>query len=103
MVNLIRERASLDKYGKEESQIEENSRADDTQEHLVQFADSDGKWRPILMTVGLIYKLQKVLDDSWYDAKDIFISEDFKRRTLSNIFASYWHYFFKVKYLSNIE
>ena len=39
----------------------------------------DGRWRPILLTVGLLYKLQKIQDsgeNSWYNKEDIFVNDD---------------------------
>ena len=64
--------------------------------NIVRFDESDGKWRPILLTVGLMYKLQKVLDDNWYDVPDIFIKDNSTKKNLIDTFAWYWHYFYKV-------
>ena len=33
------------------------------------FKEDDGKWRPMVATLALIYKLQKVTDDEWYDTR----------------------------------
>ena len=39
------------------------------------FQPEDGKWRPVLFTLGLIHKLQKVTDDGWYDAESTFVTD----------------------------
>ena len=39
------------------------------------FKPEDGKWRPVVGTLGLIYKLQKVSDDGWYDTNSVFIND----------------------------
>ena len=69
---------------------------EDVPSTLIKFDERDGKWRLILLTVGLMYKLQKVLDDPWYDVKHIFIQEISTKMKLVETFAWYWHYLFKV-------
>jgi len=54
----------------------------------------DGKWRPILLTMGLLYKLQKIHErgeNSWYNSADIFVHDDEKEKDLLEVFGFYWH------------
>jgi len=65
------------------------------------FKPDDGKWRPVLATLALIYKLQKVSDDSWYDKDEVFMKDKDKMVALLNRMAFFWHRFMKVA--SNIS
>ncbi len=59
----------------------------------------DGKWRPMLLTLGLMYKLQRIQDshaDSWYNREDIFVRDDAVERRLMDTFGFYWHTCMKV-------
>ena len=41
--------------------------------------EGDDKWRPMILTLGLLYKLQRIYDSdvgSWYNAENIFVHED---------------------------
>lgn len=60
------------------------------------FKAEDGVWRPILLTLGLLYKVQKVCDDFWYVNKEHFCSDHEKIEILMNGFAKYWWYHLKV-------
>ena len=60
------------------------------------FKKEDGVWRPILLTLGLLYKVQKVCDDYWYDAEEHFCSDSEKISTIINGLAKYWWYQMKV-------
>merc|ERR1712218_476857 len=65
------------------------------------FKPDDGKWRPVLATLALIYKLQKVSDDNWYDKEEVFMKDKEKMAALLNRMAFFWHRFMKVA--SNIS
>ena len=65
------------------------------------FKPDDGKWRPVLATLALIYKLQKVSDDSWYDNEEVFMKDKEKMAAVLNRMAFFWHRFMKVA--SNIS
>ena len=54
------------------------------------FKPEDGKWRPVLGTLGLIYKLQKVTDDGWYDSTNVFLSDREKVSTLVDLLGHFW-------------
>ncbi len=61
--------------------------------------EDDGKWRPMLLTLGLLYKLQRIQDshaDSWYNHEDIFVTDDDVEKRLLNTFGFYWHTCMKV-------
>jgi len=58
----------------------------------------DGKWRPLMFTLGLLYKLQRTQDDSWYDNADVFVTEEEKRKGLVEVFGYFWHYLFNVSW-----
>ena len=60
------------------------------------FKEEDGVWRPILLTLGLLYKVQKIYDDTWYVNKENFCSDSEKIESLMNGLAKYWLYHFKV-------
>ena len=60
------------------------------------FKEDDGVWRPILLTLGLLYKVQKVCDDDWYVNKEHFVSDSEKIENLMNGLAKYWSYHFEV-------
>ena len=60
------------------------------------FKAEDGVWRPILLTLGLLYKVQKIVDDFWYVNKERFCSDSEKIDILMNGFAKYWWYHLKV-------
>ena len=60
------------------------------------FKEDDGVWRPILLTLGLLYKVQKVCDDGWYVNKEHFVSDSEKIENLMNGLAKYWWYHFEV-------
>jgi len=110
LVNLIRERSNLEKHGQNKFELtpdnvrdrdipyidEVDSTVENEETSYIQFDEKDRKWRPILLTVGLMYKLQKVLDDPWYDASNIFIKEESTKMNLVRTFAWYWHYLLKV-------
>lgn len=59
----------------------------------------DDKWRPMLLTVGLLYKLQRIQDSnatSWYNDENIFIHDTEIEEKLLHTFGFYWHYTMKV-------
>jgi len=58
----------------------------------------DGRWRPILLTIGLLYKLQKIREagPSWYNAPDIFVNDDNHEIELLSVFGFYWHLLLEV-------
>ncbi len=65
----------------------------------VEEEDEDGKWRPMLLTLGLLYKLQRIQDshaDSWYNRDEIFVRDDAEERRLLDTFGYYWHTCMKV-------
>jgi hypothetical protein len=65
-------------------------------------SDCDGgdkKWRPMLITLGLLYKLQRIHDSSpssWYNNPEIFIHDDGVEERLMHVFGFYWHYCMKI-------
>jgi len=65
------------------------------------FKPDDGKWRPVLITLGLVYKLQKVSDDHWYDNKDVFMQNREKSAALVDLLGHYWSRSFEIA--SNIK
>ena len=54
------------------------------------FKPEDGKWRPVVGTLGLIYKLQKVSDDGWYDSNSVFVTDKEKVSTLVDLLGHFW-------------
>jgi len=60
------------------------------------FKPDDGKWRPVVLTLGLVYKLQKVSDDFWYDVDSVFMQNKEKITTLVELLAKYWWYLMDV-------
>ena len=54
------------------------------------FKPEDGKWRPVVGTLGLIYKLQKVSDDGWYDTSSVFLQDKEKVSTLVDLLGHFW-------------
>ena len=59
----------------------------------------DSKWRPLLLTLGVLYKLQRIRDSnhaSWYNRDEIFVHDDEEEIRLLNTFGFYWHYFMKI-------
>jgi hypothetical protein len=57
-------------------------------------AEDDGRWRPFLLTMGLLYKLQRIEDageDHWYNHPDVFVNDDTKESELMHVFGFYWH------------
>eukprot|EP00092_Neocalanus_flemingeri_P020912 GFUD01022655.1.p1 GENE.GFUD01022655.1~~GFUD01022655.1.p1 ORF type:complete len:449 (+),score=115.12 GFUD01022655.1:272-1618(+) len=56
------------------------------------FKSDDGKWRPVVLTLGLVYKLQKITDDDWYDVESVFMQNKEKITTLVELLAKYWWY-----------
>jgi len=80
---------------------EEKDEASKEKESEGIFKPDDGKWRPVLATLGLIYKLQKVSDDNWYDKEEVFMKDKEKMAALLNRMAFFWHRFMKVA--SNIS
>ena len=53
----------------------------------------DGKWRPILLTIGLLYKLQKIQDsgENWYNDPAVFVQDGDHEINLLSVFGFYWH------------
>jgi len=50
----------------------------------------DGKWRPTLLTLALLYKLQRIRDgheESWYNRDSIFIRDDDLEKRLMHTFG----------------
>ena len=41
---------------------------------------------------GLMYKLQKVTDDHWYDVESVFLKDEEKKTQIVNLLAKYWWY-----------
>jgi len=60
------------------------------------FKQDDGKWRPVVLTLGLVYKLQKITDDFWYDVDSVFMQNKEKITTLVELLAKYWWYLMDV-------
>ena len=60
------------------------------------FKEEDAVWRPVLLTLGLLYKVQKIIDDPWYVNKENFCSDSEKIENLMNGLAKYWKYLYKV-------
>ncbi len=61
--------------------------------------DEDDKWRPMLLNLGLLYKLQRIKDSdagSWYNRADIFVHDDEHEKKLMETFGFYWHLCTKV-------
>ncbi len=56
----------------------------------------DGRWRPVLLTVGLLYKLQKLQNSSWYNNEDILVKDDEKEKCLLLVFGFYWQLILEV-------
>ena len=54
------------------------------------FKPEDGKYRPVLLTLGLLYKLQKVSDDDWYDDTGVFVQDHEKIKKAVELLAKYW-------------
>jgi len=62
--------------------------------------EDDGKWRPMLLTLSLLYKLQRIRDShasSWYNRDSIFVRDDELEARLMHTFGYYWHVLTKVK------
>ena len=54
----------------------------------------DGRWRPMLLTIGLLYKLHRIQEtdeNCWYNRPDIFLRDDDKEKDYLHIFGFYWH------------
>jgi len=65
---------------------------DDSEKKVEIFKPDDGKWRPVVLTLGLVYKLQKISDDAWYDVDSVFMENKEKITTLVELLAKYWWY-----------
>ena len=65
---------------------------DDDPLHSDIFKPDDKKWRPVILTLGLMYKLQKVTDDKWYDDTSVFVQDDGKKVQIVELLARYWWY-----------
>jgi len=60
---------------------------------------TDGRWRPMVLTIGLLYKLQKIEDSReghWYNSPEIFVRNDDEEAEMLNVFGFYWHLILKV-------
>ena len=60
---------------------------------------NDRKWRPMLLTLGLLYKLQRIHDSdpkSWYNEEKIFVHNDEQELKLLQTFGFYWHFCMKI-------
>ncbi|XP_023327069.1 uncharacterized protein LOC111700414 isoform X1 [Eurytemora carolleeae] len=79
--------------------IEEKKDETDLKRNEIEINQDDGKWRPVLLTLGLMYKLQQMLDDSWFDTDQVFVKEEEKRDKLINVFGFYWNYLFKISWV----
>ena len=68
------------------------SKSEENEEETVSsiFKPEDGKYRPVLLTLGLLYKLQKVSDDDWYDDTSVFVQDRDKIRNVVELLAKYW-------------
>lgn len=65
----------------------------------VESPEDDGRWRPMVLTIGLLYKLQKIEDSReghWYNCPDIFLRDDSKEAEMLHVFGFYWHLILKV-------
>jgi len=71
--------------------IEEKPKTEDENKIEI-FKPDDGKWRPVVLTLGLVYKLQKITDDFWYDVDSVFMQNKEKITTLVELLAKYWWY-----------
>ena len=51
-----------------------------------------------MLTIGLLYKLQKIHDtgESWYNAPDVFVQDDDHEKNLLAVFGFYWHLLLEV-------
>ena len=45
---------------------------------------------------GLMYKLQKVTDDHWYDVESVFLKDEDKKTQIVDLLAKYWWYIMAV-------
>lgn len=57
---------------------------------LTDESEGDDKWRPMLLTLGILYKLQKV-QTHWYYNQDLFVQDSDFEQKLLNICGYYWH------------
>eukprot|EP00090_Calanus_glacialis_P011310 TRINITY_DN19740_c0_g1_i1.p1 TRINITY_DN19740_c0_g1~~TRINITY_DN19740_c0_g1_i1.p1 ORF type:complete len:510 (-),score=107.93 TRINITY_DN19740_c0_g1_i1:92-1621(-) len=62
------------------------------QKNVEIFKPDDGKWRPVVLTLGLVYKLQKITDDYWYDVDSVFMQNKENITLLVELLAKYWWY-----------
>ena len=54
----------------------------------------DGRWRPMLLTIGLLYKLHRIQEtdeNCWYNRPDVFLRDDDREKDYLHIFGFYWH------------
>ena len=61
--------------------------------------NEDDKWRPLIFSLGLLYKLQRIQDSnprSWYNRPDIFVHDDEQEEKLLRTCGFYWHTLMKV-------
>jgi len=94
------EKGSNEENGKTDGDGEKDGNSEEADDGSI-FKPDDGKWRPVLATLALIYKLQKVSDDSWYDNEEVFMKDKEKMAAVLNRMAFFWHRFMKVA--SNIS
>ena len=45
-----------------------------------------------IVVPGLMYKLQKVTDDHWYDVESVFLKDEDKKKQIVDLLAKYWWY-----------
>lgn len=85
----------------EKATLKDDGETDDMSGTTSVFKPDDGKWRPVLITLGLVYKLQKVSDDHWYDDQSVFMNDREKAQALVDLLGHLWCRSFEIA--SNIK
>ena len=83
LIDKVRERVENQEIKGLQDKVEQKKETDETDESI--FKPEDGKWRPVVGTLGLIYKLQKVSDDGWYDNQNVFMEDKEKATDLMDL------------------
>lgn len=60
----------------------------------------DGKWRPNVLIMAILYKYQLIQDHveegGWFNSKDVFVKDADLQNRMLNVFGMYWHIIVKV-------
>jgi len=60
----------------------------------------DGKWRPNVLIMMILYKYQLIQDHleegGWFNSKDVFVKDADLQNRMLNVFGMYWHIIVKV-------